>query len=59
MILHVTYETDNGIIKKTFKHHYKHILFESARNCKAYKQSRTVTFELEEVSEDGDKCSKC
>ena len=57
MILHVTYETDNGTIYKTFKHKYKHVLFESARNCQAYKDSHTVTYELED--EYGDKCGEC
>lgn len=59
MILHVTYETDNGVIKKTFKHHYPDKLLEAARNCDAYKKCHTVTFELEEVNEHGDKCGEC
>lgn len=56
MILHVTYETDKGIIKRTLKHRYQHVLLESARNCKEYRDSHTVTYDFEEVNEDGDKC---
>ena len=58
MILHVTYEMDNKTIYKVFKNRYKHKLFESARNCIEYELSHTVTFELEEVYEYGDKCCK-
>lgn len=59
MILNATYETKTGTIKKTFIHKYKHVLFESARNCKEYRDCHSVTFELEEVDEYGNKCGEC
>ena len=58
MILHVTYEMNNKTIYKVFKNRYTHVLFDCARNCEEYRKSHTVTFELEEVDEYGDKCCK-
>ena len=59
MILHVTYETDDRIIIKTFKHDSYAVLLEYARKHELYSKSHNVTYEFEEVNEYGDKCSKC
>ena len=59
MRLNVTYEMNSGVIQKRFEHHCKETLFKLARSCDLYKSSHTVTYELEEVDEDGDKCSEC
>lgn len=57
MILHVTYETNNGVYNKTFKHKFPAVLLECARKHELYAKSHTVTFEMED--EYGDKCGKC
>lgn len=54
MILHVTYETNNRIIKKTFKNEFPQDLIDSARKHELYKKSHTITFELED--DYGNKC---
>ena len=56
MILHVTYEMKDTEIYKTFKHRDKHVLLEVARKHPYYNMSHTVTYDFEEVNEDGDKC---
>ena len=59
MKLNVTYETNKGIIKKTFKNKNVEKLFEMARNCKEYQDCHIATFDLEEVDEYGNKCGEC
>ena len=56
MILHVTYETKDGVINKTFKHKFPAVLLECARKHELYDKSHTVTYELED--EYGDKYRK-
>lgn len=48
-----------GNIKKTFKGDDASELFDKARKHRLYKEHNRITFELEEVDEDGDKCSEC
>lgn len=48
-----------GDIKKTFEGDDAFKLLERARKHKLYKEHDTITFELEEVDEYGDKCGKC
>lgn len=42
-----------GVIKKVFEGDDVFALFDKARNHKLYKESHEITFELEEVHENG------
>jgi hypothetical protein len=59
MILTVTYETDKRTILNRYYGADLELLFDLARNCKEYRDSHTVTFDIDEVSDYGDKFIEC